>query len=433
MNGAYIPYILTEGFCVVFAGAILHRLQNGIAEKYETLNLRKMIAAYIVMVAGDMLWAVNKTGLVQPGNPICEIFNAISIAAVVPGCYYWFAFVEERIQPKKKFSPTAHTLIALPAVLMCIVDISSAFNDWVFYLDAAGDSQTGKFFWLQGVVTFGYLMVPTLHALYAAFHTSAPEKRREYLTYVLYMCGCFAIVGLEDSLRTTPLLELGVFAAILVLFLTLYLDREYELAEQERELSESRTAVMLSQIQPHFLYNTLCVIQAMCTDDPPAAAQTTAEFADYLRGNLDSLRRKEPIPFEQELQHTQIYLSLEQKRYDERLRVEYDIRADGFLLPALTLQPVVENAVKHGVSEREEGGTVRISTEETKRAYTITVRDDGVGFDVSAVKHDGRSHIGISSVRERLAAMCGGTLEIESTPGEGTTALITIPKEEQPQ
>lgn len=190
---------------------------------------------------------------------------------------------------------------------------------------------------------------------------------------------------------------------------------------------------MLSQIQPHFLYNTLCAIQAMCTENPPEAARTTALFASFLRGDLDSLSRKEPVTFEQELKHTRNYLELEQKRYGERLHIAYDIKATAFSLPTLTLQPIVENAVNHGLSEREEGGTVRISSEETERAYLITVEDDGVGFDASAPGEDGRLHIGIANVRGRLRAMCGGTLTVKSAPGEGTTAVIAIPKEEVPQ
>ena len=429
MNRTYEPYILTEGFCIIFALSILYHLRHSFAAEHKTRSLQRMIAAYIVMVAADMLWACSISGVFRSDGMAGALFNAVSIAAVVPGCYYWFAFVEERIRPERTFSPKVRLLISLPAIIMCVIDLSSAFTGWVFYLDASGTSVAGKAFWLQGAVTYIYLIIPTVHSLIAAFRTSVWEKRREYLTYVAYMCGCFVVVEAMDYLNTTPLLELAIFAAILILFLSLYLDREHELAKQEREFTESRSAVMLSQIQPHFLYNTLCAIQAMCLDDPPEAARTTAEFADYLRGNLDSLSRKAPVPFEQELRHTQLYLTLEQKRYGDRLQVEYDIGPTAFMLPALTLQPVAENAVKHGVSVLEDGGTVRIATGETAHSFTITVTDDGVGFDVAAVINDARTHIGIKNVRDRLAAICGGTLSIESAPGAGTTAVITLPKE----
>ena len=197
---------------------------------------------------------------------------------------------------------------------------------------------------------------------------------------------------------------------------------------RERELQDSQTKIMLSQIQPHFLYNALCVIQDLCHGTAPEAEKATVEFSEFLRSNLDSLRATAPIPFEAELKHTRNYLSLEQRRFGEDLKVVYDIETVDFSLPALTLEPIVENAVRYGVLQREEGGTVWISAKEETDAFCVTVRDDGVGFDVMMPKQDGRSHIGIQNVRDRLERMCGGSLVIVSTPGKGTVATITVPK-----
>ena len=198
----------------------------------------------------------------------------------------------------------------------------------------------------------------------------------------------------------------------------------------ESELLQSQISIMLSQIRPHFLYNALVAIQELCLIDPQTASEAVAEFSIYLRGNLDSLSIKTPIPFEKELLHVKTYLSLEKKRFDDRLNIVYDIGASDFSIPVLTLQPIVENAVRHGVTKRDEGGSVTISTNETETDAVITVTDDGVGFDSSRVpKLDGRAHVGIENVRSRLVSMCGGTLLIQSEPGVGTVAVITIPKE----
>jgi LytS/YehU family sensor histidine kinase len=205
---------------------------------------------------------------------------------------------------------------------------------------------------------------------------------------------------------------------------------ERQAHEMEKELTESRMSVMLSQIRPHFLFNSLLAIQDLCRTDPDVASQAVGEFSKYLRGNLDSLSMTAPIPFSRELGHVENYLALEKKRFDERLQIVYDIKADGFLIPALTLQPITENAVRHGVTKKLDGGTVTITAVETETDYVVTVADDGVGFDPAApIIQDGRSHIGIANVRNRLASMCGGTLTINSKPGEGTTAVIKIPKE----
>jgi len=200
----------------------------------------------------------------------------------------------------------------------------------------------------------------------------------------------------------------------------------------EKKLAESRISIMLSQIQPHFLYNALAVISRLCDKDPAEAKKATINFSNYLRSNMNLLERTEPIPFANELNHTISFMNLEQAMYGEALTVKYDIKEDNFKLPALTVQPIVENAVKHGIGKKEGGGTVSISTKETQTDYQVVIRDDGIGFDpektANAKGNDGETHVGINNVRLRLSAQCGGSLDIKSSPGEGTTAKIIIPK-----
>jgi len=209
------------------------------------------------------------------------------------------------------------------------------------------------------------------------------------------------------------------------------LDAERQTHEMESELQEKQISIMLSQIQPHFLYNALTAIEILCELDPPKAKTAVFAFAHYLRGNMDSLVENQLIPIGKELDHVQHYLWLEKMRFGERLRIEYDIRATGFSLPALTIQPIAENAVRYGLMKRSAGGTVTIRAREDEECWRVTVIDDGLGFDPTKSKHDERSHTGIENVRRRLAAMCGGTLAIASAPGTGTTAVIIIPKTQQ--
>ena len=196
----------------------------------------------------------------------------------------------------------------------------------------------------------------------------------------------------------------------------------------KNELQQSQIAIMLSQIQPHFLYNSLQVIQQLCRIDPKMAEETVVEFANYLRSNLDSLTRNKPILFEQELHHVETYLAIEKKRFGDKFNVEYDINTKNFMLPALTLQSIVENAVRYGVTKKKSGGTVRITTEKTDNGTVITVSDDGIGFDTEQKPQDGRSRVGIENVSNRLAAMCEGSLTIESEIGTGTKVVMIIPE-----
>lgn len=206
--------------------------------------------------------------------------------------------------------------------------------------------------------------------------------------------------------------------------------RNRDINRMERELAEHKMAVMVSQIQPHFLYNSISCIRELCLSDPKKAYDALAQFSHFLRGNMDSLSSNAAIPFTRELRHVKNYLALEQLRFEELLQVDYQLEITDFDIPALTLQPIVENAVRYGIGRKMGGGTVLISTREEGEQIVITVSDTGAGFDVKQrEKADkSRSHVGISNVKERLARQCNGTMHVSSILGEGTVVCIYIPK-----
>ena len=241
-----------------------------------------------------------------------------------------------------------------------------------------------------------------------------------------------ALIAVGASLRDMLLLSSAVqplfwFApyAYLLIIIVIYGILLREMRQKEEELTKSHIAIMISQIQPHFLFNSLTAIARLCDKNPAQAKEVTFWFSNYLRGNMESLTEKELIPFEQELKHSQCYLDVEKAIYGTGLHVIYAIEVSDFKLPVLTLQPIIENAVKHGIGRREGGGTVTVSTKETNAAYVLTVTDDGLGFDPGEHKRTG---VGITNVTNRLSAMCGGSLTVESELGAGSTVTITIPK-----
>ena len=202
-------------------------------------------------------------------------------------------------------------------------------------------------------------------------------------------------------------------------------------AELQKELGDINMTLMLSQIQPHFMYNALNTIKYLTKKDPKSAETAIVKFSSYLRANMDSLSQKEPIPFKKELEHVQNYIHIESLRFADRLKVEYDIGCDDFLIPPLTIQPIAENAIKHGINQRVDGGTLKISTYEDEKSVFILIEDDGVGFDVDQQINDGRSHIGMNNIKTRLKEMLNANVEFSSTIGIGTKVTITIPKEEK--
>ena len=157
-------------------------------------------------------------------------------------------------------------------------------------------------------------------------------------------------------------MALCIFLSVFIVFTRIYFQNKIELEKKNSELQKKQTQIMVSQIQPHFLYNTLSAIYVLCDDDPELAKETIMDFSKYLRHNMNSLNGSECVPFEQELKHTETYLAIEKLRFGPKLTVEYDIGCTDFRLPPLSLQPIAENAVKHGVRSRKDGGTVTIST-----------------------------------------------------------------------
>jgi hypothetical protein len=193
------------------------------------------------------------------------------------------------------------------------------------------------------------------------------------------------------------------------------------------QLTESRISTMMSQIRPHFIYNTLGSIEQLCNIEPRKAGELVHNFAKYLRGNFGELDNPKPILMSQEMEHVHHYISIENVRFPD-MTFSFEMNSDDFHIPALTIQPIVENAIKHGLMKLQKGGTIRVVSYETDTHYCVTVEDDGVGFDTDVLL-DERKHVGIRNIRGRLKAMVNGTLEIESTEGVGTKVLITIPKE----
>lgn len=220
---------------------------------------------------------------------------------------------------------------------------------------------------------------------------------------------------------------LSMANTIALLLVNISVQRELEQAAEavERELHDLQFDIMLSQIKPHFLYNSLTVIRQLCDIDPAQAKRSLLDFSRFLRANMNSLNAKRPIPFARELEHARSYLNLEQQRFGDKLRVVYEIESDGFCLPTLTLQPLVENAVRHGIRRREEGGTVRIRSEERKDGFLVTVSDDGIGIEAARLPE--RSGIGIENVRRRLELQCGGALRVSSSAA-GAQVCLWIPR-----
>ena len=197
----------------------------------------------------------------------------------------------------------------------------------------------------------------------------------------------------------------------------------------ERELSEGKIKLMINQIKPHFINNVMTTIRSMIQYDPDAADEMVYKFNKYLVYNIDALGGTELCPFAMELKHIETYLTIELTHLRPRLRVKYDVQADDFDIPPLSIQPFVENAVKHGIAPKMEACTLQIASGEAEDHYFIRIADDGVGFDTSKPYDLRGGHgLGLNNAIQRLKLLVNGAVQIESEPGKGTVVTVTIPK-----
>ena len=288
------------------------------------------------------------------------------------------------------------------------------------------------FFWevSQYIISIGLIVL-------CVFQIKSDKKfRKEFILYIgVNFAILIDIVGVTYSMYYSDICFKVAYVISLLLFLfhairQVIMDHQASIRNKKlkAELEQSRISIMLSQIQPHFLYNSLTSVMDLCDSNPKQAKAAIADFADYLRGNLSSLKAENLISFGTELDHIEKYLRLEKLRFMDELEIVYDIHSKDFMLPALSVQPLVENAVKHGVGKKIGGGTVTIHTAETDNEYIIRVTDNGVGFvEGEYAKEDG-AHVGIENTKKRLDIMVNARLEIMSKKGEGTKATILIPK-----
>ena len=234
---------------------------------------------------------------------------------------------------------------------------------------------------------------------------------------------------LQNIFKGYAIAYLSIIVAIEVLFLFLNVEKNIDLAKEEEKNKEARIKIMLSQIQPHFIYNSLSSISTLIPLDPDKAQAALDDFTEYLRMNLSSLTEVRCVAFENELKHIKTYVSLEKMRFGDRLKVVYDVNTTHFMLPPLTIQPIVENAIKHGILKKLEGGTLSVKTYETDKTYVVEIADDGVGFYIADVDFEANKHFGLKNIQYRLATMCGADLAVKSEIGVGTTVTVTFPKE----
>ena len=251
---------------------------------------------------------------------------------------------------------------------------------------------------------------------------------REKTAFVLYCFLPFVAIVFQNIFKGYAIAYASIIIAIEVLFFFVNVQKNIDLAKEEEKNKDAHIKIMLSQIKPHFIYNALSSISTLISINPEKAETALDGFTEYLRHNLSSLTETKLISFEDELKHIKTYVSLETMRFGGRVNVVYDTRVTDFYVPTLSIQPIVENAIKHGILKRIEGGTVVIKTFETDDNYVVEIKDDGVGFNSGEIDFNGNEHIGLKNIYYRIKN-CGGNMTVKSETNKGTSVAVTFAKQ----
>lgn len=333
-----------------------------------------------------------------------------------------FIYAKSYISLQKKTDQIISIINYSVFAIFVILDIVNIFVKFFFSSKAGVYTRSDFMITSQGYqfVSLGIVLFITLF--------NKKVKTVERIAFALYCILPIVAILLQNAFKGYAIAYLSIVISIEILFLFVNIRKNIQLANEAKRNKEAEIKIMMSQIQPHFIYNTLASISTLIKIDPDKAQEGLDAFTEYLRANLSSLTDTGLILFSNELKHIKTYLSLEKMRFDDRLQIVYDIKTTDFMVPPLSIQPLVENAVKHGILKKMEGGTVWIKTYETNNSFVVEIKDDGVGFNVNGLSKDDSKHIGLNNVKYRLSTLSHADVAITSDIDKGTTAVVTFLK-----
>ena len=298
---------------------------------------------------------------------------------------------------------------------------STLFTEHIYIVQTAGQFQRGEWFAL--------LLIPldaiTLLNMVCLIRWRRLLSRKYFLAFLIAILPMTATLLVHTFTDVAALLDISTVLSAVSMFGLIISEQIAQNLRQQQEIARQQASVNVLQMRPHFIYNTMMSIYYLIAQDTEKAQQITLDFSAYLRKNFTALAKEDAVPFDEELEHTRAYLSIEQTRFEDNLFVEFDTPHTSFRIPPLTLQPIVENAVKHGLDPELSPLHVTIKTRHTENGSVITVEDTGPGFGEN---DNDEPHVALANIQKRLQMMCDGKLEIAQRKEGGTAVTVWIPE-----
>ena len=423
-------------FC--FLAGIAVYASRGIDKKRANLLIGVLVSSALVGIADAVAWIFD-------GNPLKTAFFAVRISTFLlflfqniliqyGTAYYRYLMITAKTsgEERKKIMKTWNGLMSFVS-LCCSITVILVIVSQFFPILYAFDDNNSYYRLPLSVIQQILPAVSMFVLLFFAFRDRKHLYKEDFSCLIL--CIALSVIsavsmalhyGISMSVFVSDICALFMFVSYEIFGGHVAARREVEIAERDADIAHQKIRIMQNQIRPHFIFNSLLAIKQLCVEDPNTAADALQHFASYLRVNLEAMTDERLVPFERELDCIREYVALEQADPANEFQVVYDLSFVDFEIPLLTVEPMVENAIRHGLASRKKDGIVRIKTYQENGMATILVEDNGSGYGSETRQQAEHRSVGIANVKERLKMQCGGDLSIINT-GRGTIVKIDIP------
>ena len=391
--------------------------RSGIFEKTGRIYIMVLLTFALSLLEFAEIW-IDEHNL----NYRLLFYKAMLIYSLYPMVALLFYYFTSDV--KHKF------LIFIPQLINIIINVLDLFGTrLIYYYYEDHGYEGGPLNFLPFAVEIFYVV---LIGVYSVRILNGKNKSKGII-----MAFCMVTIIFAQFLTNfdMPSIYLPTIIAIEILVYYFYIaaiqynENKDALVESELALERNRNNLLLAQIKPHFINSNLAVIRSLCYEEPEKAVEMLDHFSGYLRENIQQIDDMQLVSFEREMESVDNFVYLEMQRFPDKIEVIKDIRVNDFFVPPLSVQTIVENAIRHGISMTGKKGTVRISTLAKDNNIIVIIEDNGKGFDVDSVEFDGINHVGIKNVANRLKRILNGKIKVESEVGYGTTVTFYIPKE----
>ncbi len=410
--------VAVTGLVIVLLGLLFT-----LADRYlETWTRRFFIILFSVAaayVASDILSQISllflgtEYALLSRITVFCESFFSSLLMPMMT--LYLLRCSGER----RKRTPLFASMVTLWLVYAALL-IFTQFTTDIYSISPENVYQRGPLYFVLLVPPAAMMGLNCVSLLFRRKKLST-KQRAAFAVYLLLPLCCMLFQMFSYGLL---MIVIGTSVSVMILFVFILMDQVDHSIRQQQENAAQQASITVLQMRPHFIYNTLMSIYYLCKQDTEKAQQVILDFSSYLRQNFTAIAKEDTIPFTEELEHTRAYLAVEQARFQDRLLVKFETPFTTFRIPPLTLQPIVENAVKHGLDPELEPLFISVYSRQRDGYAEIIVEDSGPGYKPS---DDDEPHIALANISKRLKMMCGGELTISNADCGGTIVAIRIP------